>query len=145
MTEHPSPRRLALPATLFAAGVACASEDAAPPDLGQTPVERDAGSAMETDGGEAVDASRPEASLIRSCSDYLSAFENQADLLSASCVGERLRILSATGLPDPAPDDPQDRAMVGITSWIQRVPIPFELDWQLPATPTFLPEYEQTT
>lgn len=82
---------------------------------------------------------------LRACEGYLSAFTNQRGLVTATCDGDTLQIVSANGLPDPAPADPLDRAMVGVTSWIQRVPIPFALDWRIPSTPSFLSEYQQTT
>ena len=35
-----------------------------------------------------------------------------------------------------------DQIMVGITSWINRVAIPFEYDWKIPRFPVWLHEYE---
>ena len=65
----------------------------------------------------------------------VSAMDNV--LVTAFCDDTFLNIVSETGLP-PTFDVAGDEAiMVGITSWIQRVPIPFTYNWQVPLAPGF--------
>ena len=79
-----------------------------------------------------------------SCSEVLAAFAAHSDLADASCDDGTLSI-AAMGLPETDPADERDRAMVGITSWIQRVAIPYEMNWSLPRNPEWLDDYGHTT
>jgi hypothetical protein len=81
----------------------------------------------------------------RSCADTLLAFEGYSDLVDVLCTETHLHITTVTGLPDPSPADGRNRIMVGIESWIQRVPIPYGFEWQLPWDPEALDGYVQTT
>jgi len=72
-----------------------------------------------------------------SCDSHLPAFDRFAGVVTAACVGDKLVIDTPTGLP-PATSDGADAIMVGITSWIQRVPVPFHFHWELPAEPSML-------
>ena len=68
-------------------------------------------------------------------SAQVSAQDDQ--LVTAFCDDTFLNIVSETGLP-PTFDVASDEViMVGITSWIQRVPIPFTYNWQVPLAPGF--------
>lgn len=79
-----------------------------------------------------------------SCDEVLAAFAPYRDLADASCDDGTLSIASV-GLPETDPADERDRAMVGITSWIQRVAIPYAMDWRLPRNPEWLDDYGHTS
>ncbi|MCC2112879.1 MAG: YHYH protein, partial [Hyphomicrobiales bacterium] len=68
------------------------------------------------------------------CAQYLPAFDRLKGHVEVSCQGDELIIRNRTGLP-PAPKTEADRIMVGITAWIQRLPVPFDYLWRLPLHP----------
>jgi len=69
------------------------------------------------------------------CSSYLDAFANVSDLVQASCDDDRLNITSAIGLPRVTNVEDNNKIMVGITAWINRVPIPYTYNWSIPTSP----------
>ena len=79
-----------------------------------------------------------------SCDEVLAAFAPHSDLAQARCSADELSVASM-GLPETDPADERDRAMVGITSWIQRVAIPYAMDWRLPRSPEWHDTYGHTT
>ena len=76
---------------------------------------------------------------------HSSAFSSYSDLVSTSCDEEYLNITTTTGLPRLDNIDPRDRPMVGITSWINRVAVPFLFNWKIPRTPEILDGYSLAT
>lgn len=80
-----------------------------------------------------------------SCSSELAAFENYSDQVSADCDGDYLHIHSPNGLPDQHARNDAHQSMVGITAWINRVPIPYTYDWMLPRDPIWLHQYEEAS
>ncbi len=71
------------------------------------------------------------------CQRALSAFARFGDMVTARCEGGWLLVDAPTGLPRPAAS-PGERIMVGITAWIQRVPLPFHYRWRVPLSPQWL-------
>lgn len=69
------------------------------------------------------------------CTEKLAAFDSYSEQVTTSCDEQYLYITSLTGLPQQQPTDPRDQAMVGITAWINRVPLPFTFNWKIPLTP----------
>ncbi len=77
---------------------------------------------------------------VESCFPRLKAFEPYLGRVEVDCVDGFLTIRSI-GLPRLAPAEPRDRMMVGIESWILRVPIPYDYHWRVPLRPEWLPEF----
>jgi len=81
------------------------------------------------------------------CADNLTAFTPYSDLVTATCEDGTMQVHTTTGLPNLSPSDERDKIMVDITAWILRVPIPYNYQWQIPITPTWLPDptYEEAS
>jgi hypothetical protein len=77
-------------------------------------------------------------SLAGVCAGRLAAFDRIGGQVSVTCGGKYLEITTRSGLP-PAPATADDRIMVGIKAWIQRVPLPFTYHWRIPLAPDWLP------
>lgn len=73
------------------------------------------------------------------CVVYEEAVELHLNPEAANCTSNFLEI-EAIGLPDLTSGSSEDLPMVGITSWIQRVAVPYDYDWQVPLSPTWLDE-----
>ncbi|MEL6605825.1 MAG: YHYH protein [Cyanobacteria bacterium J06614_10] len=73
------------------------------------------------------------------CTTYEAAFELHLDPEAANCTADFLEV-AATGLPDLTSGSGEDLPMVGITSWIQRVAVPYDYHWRIPFSPTWLDE-----
>ncbi len=97
---------------------------------------------------DATDSSREEAltSLIAlidasadltACEEKTAAFEDYSDLVSVSCDDQYFYIDTATSLPTPSSEE-ADKKMVGITAWIQRVPLPWKRTWSVTLEPGYL-------
>ncbi len=80
----------------------------------------------------AVEARTPITPL---CTEKSAAFAPYSDQVTTSCDEDYLYVTSLTGLPQQSPTDRRDQAMVGITAWINRVPLPFALNWKIPLEP----------
>jgi|GEM_PF-2212259 len=78
-----------------------------------------------------------EVSEDSNCQNYLNAFTNVTTLVDTSCNDEQLNISSSTGLPALQNQTGDDQVMVSITDWINRVPIPYEYNWQIPTAPSW--------
>ncbi len=70
-----------------------------------------------------------------SCNDKSAAFTQYSNLVSTECDELYLYVNTPTGLAEQNPTDSRDLMMVGITAWINRVPIPYGLTWQIPLQP----------
>ena len=73
------------------------------------------------------------------CTNYKKAFELHLDSEAVNCTADFLKV-DATGLPKLTSMDREDIPMVGITSWIQRVAIPYNFNWHIPLSPNWLDE-----
>ena len=73
------------------------------------------------------------------CLAYEEAVKLHLGSEAVNCGTDFLEI-TATGLPDLTGGSDEDVAMVGIQSWIQRVPVPFDYQWRIPLAPSWLPE-----
>lgn len=73
------------------------------------------------------------------CTLYKEAVGLYLDPEAIDCSAEFLEV-AATGLPDLDVESAEDVPMVGISSWIQRVPVPYDYNWRIPLSPTWLPE-----
>jgi len=71
------------------------------------------------------------------CQGYDGAFVPVSDLVSHACGDTFLSITSETGLPPTRNVDDGETIMVGITSWIQRVAIPYTYEWNVPLDPAY--------
>ncbi|MGB7086749.1 MAG: YHYH protein [Phormidesmis sp.] len=74
-----------------------------------------------------------------SCTTYKEAFALHLDSEAINCTADFLEV-TATGLPDLFSGGSENVPMVGIRSWIQRVPIPYDYQWQIPLSPAWLTE-----
>lgn len=74
-------------------------------------------------------------STSNTCEGYAGAFNSVSDLVSFQCNETYLSITSETGLPFTENVVDGEKIMVGITSWIQRVPIPYTFEWEVPLNP----------
>jgi len=81
----------------------------------------------------------------QSCENYLLGLEAYNDLVDALCNDEHLHPNTPTGLPNQSLSEDHDQMMIGISAWIQRVPIPYAIDWEVPTHPQWLDTYQQTT
>jgi len=77
------------------------------------------------------------AAIDADCAARLEAFEIMEGHVEVGCADDWLFVRSETGLP-PNPENDIDKIMVGITAWIQRVPVPYTYDWRIPLHPIFL-------
>ncbi|CAM4156294.1 YHYH protein [Pseudoalteromonas byunsanensis] len=77
-------------------------------------------------------------SVATTCATKSAAFEAYSDYVSVSCSGNTMSVTTQTLLPYRSQLE-GDKANVGIRSWIGRVPIPEQLTWTMPITPTYLP------
>jgi hypothetical protein len=75
----------------------------------------------------------------------LDKFTGYSDLVDVSCDEHYFHVHSETGLPDIHDSNPLNHIMVGITAWINRVPIPYEFNWKIPRSPVWLHEYEEAS
>ncbi|MEO0406431.1 MAG: YHYH protein [Cyanobacteria bacterium P01_A01_bin.135] len=73
------------------------------------------------------------------CTTYEAAVELHLAPEAANCTADFLEV-SATGLPDLTSGSSEDLPMVGITSWIQRVAVPYDYNWRIPLSPAWLDE-----
>lgn len=73
------------------------------------------------------------------CTTYEEAFELHLKPEAVNCTADSLEI-TATGLPDLTSGSSEDVPMVGIRSWIQRVPVPYDYRWRIPLSPSWLAE-----
>jgi hypothetical protein len=73
------------------------------------------------------------------CTTYKKAFGLHLDSETINCTADSLEV-KATGLPDLTSGTSEDVPMVGIQSWIQRVPIPYDYQWRIPLKPEWLSE-----
>lgn len=79
------------------------------------------------------------------CAEYLPVFEAYTGLVSAYCDEDYLHIESLTGLPEISPSSSADRAGVGISAWILRVPLPYHYQWKIPLNPQWSAERIEAT
>lgn len=70
-----------------------------------------------------------------SCDDLEGTFAQVSDLVTYNCDELYLNISSETGLPPTLDVTSDERIMVGISSWIQRVAVPYAYDWKVPLSP----------
>ena len=73
------------------------------------------------------------------CTTYQEAFELHLNPEAVDCTADFLEV-TATGLPDLTSGSSEDLPMVGISSWIQRVAVPFDYHWRIPLSPNWLSE-----
>ena len=78
-----------------------------------------------------------EGTAAATCEDYASAFAPVNDLVSYECGDAFLSLTSQTGLPRTQDIADGEDIMVGLTSWIQRVPIPYTYEWRIPLAPAW--------
>ncbi|WP_038019426.1 YHYH protein [Synechococcus sp. PCC 7335] len=78
-------------------------------------------------------------SVATDCATYQKAFELHLDSEAVNCSADFLEV-AATGIPDLISEVSEDVPMVGIRSWIQRVLIPYDYQWRIPLSPTWLSE-----
>jgi len=71
------------------------------------------------------------------CNNYLNGFSKVLDLVAVSCTSDYLSIHSETGLPALKSNSGDDQIMVGITAWINRVPVPYDYNWLIPSNPSW--------
>jgi len=122
------------------------AEDASVPmpeaDLGLDPADAAAGPA---DAAlEPTDAALPPDET--GCApDLAAAFGAFGDRVTVRCVGDVLQIDSPDGFPRLDPPHQDERMMVGITSWILRIPVPALYEWRLPLSPRWLDAPEQAS
>lgn len=88
-------------------------------------------------GGPADASASADGSPDDECLRRLAAFAPYADLVEVSCGPEYLHVHSETGLPWLEPAEQFQRAMVGITRWILRVPVPSDYPWRIPLEPVW--------
>lgn len=69
------------------------------------------------------------------CETQTLAFEQFLGDGSVSCTDTYVSIYSETGQPAINPDDDRNKIMVGVESWINRVPIPYVYQWSIPTHP----------
>ncbi len=92
-----------------------------------------------SDSGQTSPDSEPDLPTVTSCTPYEAAFELYLDPETVNCMEDFLEV-AATGLPDLTSGSSEDVPMVGIRSWIQRVPVPYDYQWRIPLTPEWLSE-----
>ena len=73
------------------------------------------------------------------CTISEKAFELHLVSEKVDCTADFLEV-AATGLPELTSGSSEDIPMVGITSWIQRVAIPYDYHWRIPRSPNWLAE-----
>ena len=71
------------------------------------------------------------------CATYKAAVASHLAPEAANCKADFLEV-TATGLPDLASGSREDAPMVGILSWIQRVAVPYDYQWRIPLSPSWL-------
>ncbi|MEM7760793.1 MAG: YHYH protein [Cyanobacteria bacterium P01_A01_bin.40] len=86
------------------------------------------GNAQSTSSDSAADCTTPE-----------EAFELHLNSEAINCTTDFLEI-AATGLPKLTSISSEDVPMVGISSWIQRVAIPYDYNWRIPLSPDWQAE-----
>lgn len=86
------------------------------------------------DSTSGVDTASGDSSV---CEGYDGAFAPVSDLVSHECNETYLSITSETGLPPTQNVSDDETILVGITSWIQRVPIPYTYEWNVPLNPAY--------
>jgi len=128
-------KRIQLPLLLVSLFLtACVAADQAPTDTDaqtaqQEPPPENVSSQAEEDVTEAPTG----------CTLYEAAFELSLKPEVVSCTNDFLEV-NATGLPDLTFESIEDTPMVGIQSWIQRVPLPYDYQWRIPLSPAWLDE-----
>lgn len=85
------------------------------------------------------DAALQEQSLRTEDCTNEAAFELHLTPDAVNCTADFLEV-AATGLPDLTAGSSEDIPMVGIRSWIQRVPVPYDYQWRIPRSPSWLDE-----
>ncbi|MEL6882061.1 MAG: YHYH protein, partial [Cyanobacteria bacterium J06607_10] len=73
------------------------------------------------------------------CTIYEEAFELSLNSEAVNCTPDFLEV-NATGLPDLNFESIEDAPMIGIRSWIQRVPVPYDYQWRIPLSPAWQDE-----
>ncbi|MBE9136407.1 hypothetical protein IQ254_04185 [Nodosilinea sp. LEGE 07088] len=73
------------------------------------------------------------------CATDEAAFELHLNSEAVNCTADFLEV-TATGLPDLTSGSHEDVPMIGITSWIQRVAVPYDYHWRIPLAPDWLAE-----
>ena len=73
------------------------------------------------------------------CKTSEKAFELHLNSEAVNCTADFLKV-AATGLPNLTAISSKDVPMVGISSWIQRVAIPYNYHWHIPRSPNWLDE-----
>ncbi len=66
------------------------------------------------------------------CTEFLAASTGKP--ITAACEDDWLVASTTDGFPAP---DGIGSMMVGVTSWIQRVPVPYAYEWRIPRSPTW--------
>ena len=74
--------------------------------------------------------------VLAECATPKEAFEQYLESDSINCAADFLEV-NATGLPDLISGSSEDVPMVGIQSWIQRVPVPYNYNWRIPLSPAW--------
>jgi len=74
---------------------------------------------------------------LSACEEKTAAYQAYSELLSVSCGTEYFSINTDTSLPSPSNIE-ADKKMVGITAWIQRVPLPRQQTWNIALEPEWL-------
>lgn len=69
------------------------------------------------------------------CDTQTLAFEQFLGAGSVGCDDQFVSVSTPTGLPEVNPVDSRNKIMVGVTSWINRLPIPYDYQWQIPRVP----------
>lgn len=79
-----------------------------------------------------------DSTAFKECPAFDTTFTKTNALVTANCDETYLYITSETGLPPTQDPTAEEQIMVGITSWIQRVAIPFTYNWKVPLRPNWL-------
>lgn len=77
--------------------------------------------------------------IAADCAIYEKAFALHLNSEAINCNVNFLEV-AATGLPNLASGSREDVPMIGIQSWIQRVPVPYDYQWRIPLDPVWLTE-----
>lgn len=115
----------------------------------KTPLEENSKDTTETtdttDSSDTINTNDSSDTNSLSCEEIILAAEPYDGLVDLLCTDTHLHITTATALPDPSPSDARDQIMIGIQNWIQRMPIPTQIEWELPRNPNILSEPSMTT
>lgn len=79
------------------------------------------------------------------CDEQVAAFGQFLGTGATSCDGDYVSVSAPTGLQDVDAEDLRDRMMVGITAWINRVPVPYDYQWSIPVQPLWQHPYAEAS